>query len=137
MDSSELPLQVGVKALLKNGEGKYLLIRRNPEKYPDMPFSWDIPGGRIHINISLLENLKREIKEEIGLELIKTLKLISAQDIMRPTKHVVRLTYAGEIDGQPVLDTDHTEYGWFALEEMKALKDIDPFLLEALSNLNI
>ncbi len=55
MDSSTLPLQVGVKALLKNKDGKYLLVRRNPKKYPDMKPSWDIVGGRIDLDFTLLK----------------------------------------------------------------------------------
>jgi len=31
----DIKLQVGVKILLKNSEEKYLLLRRNLEKYPE------------------------------------------------------------------------------------------------------
>ncbi len=57
-------LQVGVKALLKNSAGKYLLLRRNPEKYPEVGATWDIVGGRIDPGTPLFENLKREVYEE-------------------------------------------------------------------------
>ncbi len=135
MDSSNFPLQVGVKAFLKNPEGKFLLVRRNPAKYPDVPQAWDIVGGRIDTDFPLIENLKREIKEEVSLELIKVPKLIAAQDIMRPDKHVVRLTYVGEIEGEPVIDQDHTEAQWFTMEEIKAMSasgEIDAFFQELL-----
>ncbi len=65
-----MELQVGVKALLKNKNGKYLLLRRNPKKYPDVGPKWDIVGGRINPGSLLLENLKREIKEEVGLDYV-------------------------------------------------------------------
>ncbi len=55
-----------MKILLKNKEGKYLLVRRNPKKYPEVGAKWDIVGGRIEPGSSLIENLKREIKEEVG-----------------------------------------------------------------------
>jgi hypothetical protein len=32
---------------------------------------------------------------------------------------VVRLTYIGNIDGNPVVDDDHTEAKWFTLAEIK------------------
>ncbi|MFH0891083.1 MAG: NUDIX domain-containing protein [Candidatus Liptonbacteria bacterium] len=128
MEQGQIILQVGVKVLLKNKEGKYLLLRRSPEKYPDVKDPWDIVGGRINIGTPLLENLKREIKEETQLDLIAEPRLVAAQDILRPGKpgqsagrHVVRLTYVAEIEGKPVLDEDHTDYGWFTIEEMKAL----------------
>ncbi len=121
-----MELQVGVKALLKNSEGKFLLLRRNPEKYPEMTAKWDIVGGRIDAGSTLLENLKREIKEETKLDLNDLPKLIAAQDILRvPGRHVVRLTYTANIEGQPKLDHDHLEYKWFTLNEIKKLSDAD------------
>lgn len=52
-----MELQVGVKVLLKNSTGKYLLLRRSKEKYPDVPVHWDMPGGRIEAGKPLMENL--------------------------------------------------------------------------------
>lgn len=127
-----MELQVGVKALLKNKDNKYLFLRRNPEKYPGLGNSWDIVGGRIEPGTPLLENLKREIKEETKLILEKTPRLIAAQDILRPDKHVVRLTFVGEIDGEPLLDGDHDEFKWFTIEELKTLKNLDSFVRELL-----
>src|SRR3990167_3710684 len=97
----DIKLQVGVKALIKNPEGKYLVLKRNPEKYPEIEDLWDIPGGRIDPGIPLLENLSREIKEETSLELMGEPKLLAAQDILRiEGRHVIRLTYAAEATGQ-------------------------------------
>ena len=55
-------LQVGVKAFLKNKDGKYLLLQRSSLKYADTKGAWDIVGGRIEPGTPLLDNLKREIK---------------------------------------------------------------------------
>lgn len=130
---SDIVLQVGVKILLKNSEGKYLLVRRNPKKYPEVGPKWDIVGGRINPGTSLLENLKREIKEEVNLEYQGVPNLVSAQDILRVEgRHVVRLTYTGEINGEPKLDDDHLEVKWFSSEELKSLSDteLDIYLKE-------
>lgn len=40
-----MELQVGVKVLLKNKEGNYLLLRRSLKKYPGVKGRWDIAGG--------------------------------------------------------------------------------------------
>jgi ADP-ribose pyrophosphatase YjhB (NUDIX family) len=125
-------LQVGVKILLKNSEGKYLLLKRNLEKYPEVreDDSWDIVGGRIEIGTSLVENLKREIFEETKLVLTEEPTLIAAQDILRPDKHVVRLTYTCDIDGEPVLDEDHTFYKWLTSEELRNQPGLDQYFTE-------
>ena len=128
-----MELQVGVKAFLKNNDGKYLLVRRSSEKYPEVGAKWDIVGGRIIPGTPLMDNLKREIEEEVNLSLTETPKLVAAQDILRVTdRHVVRLTYLGTIDGQPKLNDDHTEYGWFTIEEIKKLENLDRYFRELL-----
>ncbi len=124
-----MELQVGVKALLKNNNGKYLFLQRSPEKYPEAEQTWDIVGGRINPGTPLLDNLKREIKEETGLDLVDTPRLVAAQDILRvPGRHVVRLTYVGTIDGEPVLDGDHTGFVWLTMEEMRAHPALDRYV---------
>ena len=122
-----MELQVGVKVLLKNLEGKFLLIRRSPEKYDSD--KWDIPGGRIDPGSDLLKNLVREVKEETGLEMTSIPKLIAAQDIMASEeRHVVRLTYLGSAEGEPQLSDEHTEYKWMTLPRMRKLQNLDRYL---------
>ncbi len=126
-----MELQVGVKALLRNKEGKYLLIRRSSDKYPEVGPKWDIVGGRINPGETLLENLKREIKEETNLDMSKEPELVAAQDILRvPERHVVRLTFAGEIEGEPQIDSDHTEFRWFTAEEIREIQNLDTYVKE-------
>jgi 8-oxo-dGTP diphosphatase len=126
-------LQVGVKAFFRNKDNKYLLLVRSPIKYPDIAKSWDIVGGRIDPGTPLFDNLKREVMEETQLTLEKEPKLIAAQDILRPDKHVVRLTFIGELDGEPILNEDHDEFGWFSKEEMLKLDNLDDFAREVLT----
>ena len=128
-----MELQVGVKVLLKNSEGKFLLVRRNPKKYPEVGAKWDIVCGRIHPGTPLIENLRREIKEEVGLEYLDEPKLVAAQDILKSSdKHVVRLTYLGNADGSPSIDDDHLEAKWFSAQEIKAMdeKVLDSYFRE-------
>lgn len=131
-----MELQVGVKAIAKNKEGKYLLLHRSPEKYPGTNGSWDIVGGRIEPGNSLKDNLIREIREEVGLELRGEPRLIAAQDIFPKSgnRHVVRLTYLIELDGEPMLDTsENIEYRWVTIDELKSWPDLDVYLKELLN----
>lgn len=130
-----MELQVGVKVLLKNSDGKYLLLRRNPKKYPDVGAKWDIVGGRIIPGTPLFENLQREIKEEVGLDYQGVPELVAAQDILKsPDKHVVRLTYTGKLNGEPQIDSEHLEARWFSAKDLKNLDAglLDGYLKELL-----
>ncbi|MDD5750452.1 MAG: NUDIX hydrolase [Candidatus Pacebacteria bacterium] len=132
-----MELQVGVKILLRNKAGKCLLVRRSLDKYPDASGSWDIAGGRIEPGTALIDNLKREVKEETSLDLDSTeeIRLIGAQDILRvPGKHVVRLTYTGlAAEGEVELDKEENiEFRWLSIDEIKEMPDLCVYLKELL-----
>ena len=132
-------LQVGVKAFLKNSEGKFLLLKRNTEKYPDTNGVWDIAGGRIEPGTTLIENLKREILEETGLEMTSEPKLIYAQDIIpNAEKHVVRLTYIAETAGTPILDqSENIAFEWLTLDEIRQKDNLDAYVKQLLEAKNL
>ncbi len=127
-----MELQVGVKIILQNKEGKFLLLHKNPTNYPKIKVNelLDLPGGRINPGTPLFENLKREVFEETKLDLVKEPEFLYAQDIFRPNLHVVRLTFMGEIEGDPVLDHEHTEYKWLSKSEVLAQTNLDPYSRE-------
>lgn len=122
-----MELQVGVKVLLKNPEGKYLLMRRSEYEQRSVG-KWDIAGGRVEAGDSLMENLAREVMEETGLTMKSEPQLLTAQDVIWPDRHVVRITYIAEVDGEPRLGPEHSEYGWFSYDEMKHLDKIDDYI---------
>lgn len=129
-----MELQVGVKVFLKNKKGEFLLLKRNTEKYKNIKDFWDIPGGRIIPGSVLIENLKRELKEETNLDLIGVPELIFAQDILKNNeKHIVRLSYLGVAEGELVLDMDeNVEFKWISLEDMKKQENLCVFIKEIL-----
>ena len=134
-----MELQVGVKILLKNKEGKYLALFRSLLSAPKGQH-WDIAGGRINTGSSLIENLKREVLEETRLEITGEQKLITAQDIFKTDKHVVRLTYVGFADGEVKLSDEAALFisaRGLSLEEIKNLDPIDKYFKEVLNKFEI
>lgn len=126
--NEELKLQVGVKVLLENEDGDFLVLKKHGKKYNTSDY-WDIPGGRIDVGSSLEENLEREVKEEIGLDIdLKTrMVLISAQDIIRPERgiHVVRLTYKvkiskSEVSNIVISDDEHLNHTWMSKDDLES-----------------
>jgi len=126
-------LQIGVKVLIQNTAGEYLLLTRSSDyEMTGDSDGWDIPGGRIHVSEELLAAIRREIHEEIGVELPADAQpeLLAAQDIIVPARslHVVRLTYRLTLDIDTVtLSNEHTGYKWFASPELKELS-LEPYL---------
>lgn len=130
-----MELQVGVKILLKNKDGKYLTMLRSAVKYPNAGAKWEIPGGRINPGSSLIDNLRREVMEETGLEITGEQRFIAAQDILKENRHIVRLTYTGEAHGEVKLSDEHTDYKWLSLEEISQIEELDSYLKELLKML--
>lgn len=131
-----MKLQVGVKILIRNSEGQYLLIQRR-EPLPDgTGIKWDIPGGRIGTSEPLEEALNREVQEEIGIKLDSPVRLLKAQDIILPDieLHVVRLTYMSEFQHVVTLSSEHQNYKWVTQDEALVM-DVDPYLHEVLGSL--
>lgn len=127
-------LQVGVKVFLKNKDGKYLILKRSTEKYKNTNGIWDIPGGRIDPGTSLVNNLRREVMEETNINIEGEPTLIYAQDIILTDtrdKHVVRLSYLADSNGEPKLDlSENVEYKWLSIDEMLSITDLDAYVRE-------
>lgn len=137
------PLQVGIKSLLMNPEGKILLLKKNPNHYKGATAYWDIPGGRIELDVDLIKNLKRELKEEAGISSAAVSDwrktppvLLGAQDIIRPHVHVVRLTYISRVTSSKVTlnGEEHTDHVWVKVSELLRYKRLDPFLSKLLKD---
>lgn len=56
---------LGVSAIVFDEQGRVLLIKRG--KPPAQDF-WHVPGGKLEAGESLVEGVKREVKEETGLD---------------------------------------------------------------------
>ena len=129
-----MQLQLGVKVIIKNTEGQYLFIERSEPLGNETVLSWDIPGGRIDPSERLQDALKREVLEELGIELTATSTLLNAQDIFVPAKdlHVVRLTYIASQDITAIqLSDEHQNYKWASIDEIMQ-HNVDPYLKDSL-----
>ncbi len=128
-------LQVGVKALIKNDRGEYLLFQRREPRPAEQRTIWEIPGGRIKLGEETQAALAREIAEETGLALQKVERCVGVQSILRnPKLHVVRNTFEVEVSGELkafVANDEHDKAEWFSLVQIKSLAP-DPYLAEVL-----
>lgn len=92
---------------------------------------WDLPGGKLHENEELEAGLAREIKEELGLEVL-------ASDLVTGFRHhfyddIFILVHTCEIERTaPIqISEEHSEISMFCLEELETL-NMNPNYLEAI-----
>jgi 8-oxo-dGTP diphosphatase len=92
--------RIRVSAILRR-EDRILLIR---QEKADREY-WLLPGGGVNAGESLVEALRRELTEEVGLEATLPLEgpvaiADSISPARAPAKHVVHIIFAGHLGGR-------------------------------------
>src|SRR6266566_1501358 len=115
---------VGVGAAIFNKEGKLFITLRGKEAKNERG-KWEIPGGSVEYGETFEQAIKREIKEELGIE-IKIIELLGICDHIIPQEHQhwVSPTYICKIvRGEPKILEPHKceQFGWFTIKEAEKL----------------
>lgn len=67
---SSYHIVLAVGAFIKDQDGKLLLVKKSSKEAIDAGL-WTVPGGKINPTEHIIDGLKREIREEVSLEIIK------------------------------------------------------------------
>jgi 8-oxo-dGTP diphosphatase len=127
-DKKKEELKKNVVAIIVNEDNKILLLKRSSDPKIWMPSKWALVGGGIEKDETPLQAIKREIQEEIGLEIDKFIKTFTMNRNAGSIEHMFACRY----DGDPTdirLNEENTNYGWYDVDEMKYL-DTVPHLRE-------
>ena len=73
MTQDQRPVTEVAAGILLDSQGRYLLGQR-PEGKPYAGY-WEVPGGKIEKGESVFEALKRELQEELGIEIASSEEL--------------------------------------------------------------
>lgn len=133
-----------VSTAIIHKDGKYLILRRSHDKKM-FPGRWTLPGGGLVVDdylnkpkstpdawyFSVTDGLKREVKEETGLE-VNQLKYLLDLTFIRPDGvPVVTLSYYGGCQTDQVkLNEESIDHKWVTLEEAKNYDLIEGILEE-------
>ena len=123
-----MQLQLAQKSVLYDN-GNILMIQKSVDD-PFNPLKWEIPGGRLELGEELPDHLRREVKEEVGLEIEIGPPLAmwqwtlgsgeSAKTVVAVSRLCYPLTHEISLDGN--VETDYlTSWKWVPLEEIPSL----------------
>lgn len=103
-------------------DGRTLLIRRSG---PPLQGEWSIPGGTLETGETLREGVRRELREETGvdvrvLEMIEVFERIFPDAQGRPQYHFVILDFLCEFEGGVTkAASDVTDVAWAAEDALE------------------
>jgi len=128
------------KAVIFNENGRILALKKTDDPVRPNPGCWDLAGGRVESsdivkwknksgkgddNDILINALRREIKEETGLE-VKNICAIHAASAYSESKEmlIVAIGYSCKAadERRLKLSAEHTEFRWAAKEEFMRLE---------------
>jgi 8-oxo-dGTP diphosphatase len=109
---------VAVTAVVFDAAGRVLLVKVNHR-------GWEPPGGQVELGEDLLAALRREVREEAGVEVEASRLVGVSSNLGRPEERVpemVVLSFSCRwISGDPCAGEECSEAGWFAPEEALGL----------------
>lgn len=104
---------VSASALVVDEAGRLLLARRARAPYQG---KWDLPGGFVNEGEHPLDTIRRELREETGLEVEPEVFVGVWMDRYSEDgggAHTLNLYWTARAKGEPVAADDVLEVGWF------------------------
>jgi 8-oxo-dGTP diphosphatase len=127
------PEYMSVTAAVIEKDGKVLIARR---KRPFLGYYWEFPGGKLENNETLEECLKREIREELDIE-IEVGPLVSLnKHVLNCQSAITLYAYRVQYTSGEIKLNDHEEIKWVSPEDLLKYDFPDPDLLIAKEVIN-
>ena len=109
--------RVSVKGIVVD-ENHNMLVLKREERDVHLPGAWEPPGGRLEIGEDPFLGMKREVKEETGLDIGVGEPLTVRHFTRQDGQVVTMLTFICKPDGKEIsLSGEHTDFKWIDLKE--------------------
>ncbi|MBS4174896.1 NUDIX domain-containing protein [Bacillus sp. FJAT-49736] len=109
---------VGVKGVIIQ-DGKVLIIKRTNQAHSGGG-TWECAGGKMEFGEDLESALIREVKEEVGLDILVEQILYATTFQTSPYRQVVIVTYLCSCKNtEIILSHEHSDYLWATYDELK------------------
>ena len=107
-----------VAAVIKK-DNKYLIAQRNRDKH--FAFYWEFPGGKVNNDESFENALKREINEELSIN-IKINKKITSQKHKDEKINIVVHYFLCEALNTNIILSEHEDMKWVQKNDLTQFK---------------
>ena len=110
--------KIGIGVYIMDGKGNLLMLLRTSAHQSG---TWCPPGGHFEMGESFLDCCKREVKEEVGLDITDVEMLAVVNNIISPDKHYVNIDFVAKgVSGQPIIGEPEKmeKLGWYPLDNL-------------------
>ena len=118
-------------------KNKILVAQRSIQK--EHPLKWEFPGGKIKVNENPIDALKREIKEELSVDVKKYKFLLDYEYDYQDIKKIHLYFYKIDEYVGKVKNIEHNQLLWTQYNDLEKLDflDGDRMIIDHIQNLNI
>jgi len=107
-----------VTAAIIQNEDKYFIARRGPTE--KLSGYWEFPGGKVEEGESLIDCLRRELKEELGVT-SEIGDVLITSDYAYKQGHIKLIAMEAKIVGGKLSLIVHDQYDWLSPSEILKL----------------
>lgn len=120
-------------AIIEHNE-KILVVQRS--EFMKLPLKWEFPGGKIENNESEEACIKREIKEELNIE-IELISRLSPVIYKYPSFEIKLIPFIAKYINGVINLSEHRQFDWLSKEELNNLNwaEADIAILKEYQNL--
>ena len=113
------------KCILLNEKNEFLILKRTNYKNDGTEGLWDIPGGSVDLDEDVNEAVKREVSEELQIDLINPKVFSVDSGKGNPSgQYMFVIFYCRDYDLKEgiKLSQEHSELKWISVNEMDNYK---------------
>lgn len=105
--------KVTQNAVIKNPDGMVLILKHTTG-------NWLLPGGRVNRGEKPIDGLRREIREETGIENFEITKILDADSQIEGGNGTYIVTFLIDVSNasEIKLSNEHIEYAWVGINDL-------------------
>lgn len=114
-----------VHVWIVNKEGKYLISQRDASR-PTFPFMWECVGGSVLKGETSLRGAVREVKEEVGIDLLPETGVLVCSEIreeFNDFRDVWLFQYDGDVNLANATEKEVADVKWMTPDEIRKYLD--------------
>lgn len=111
-------IEVVAAVIMKNS--KILAVQKSKAKFEYVSYKWEFPGGKVELDETFEQAIKREIQEELNIQIIPTELLITVEH-QYPDFHLTMHCFSCCYESGELRLNEHIALKWLNNDELDQL----------------